>query len=44
MPLYEILEKHGFTNYKLFRRLFNKYFNNTPMNIRRRVKNKKNAH
>ena len=29
-----ILERHGFTNYKLFRRLFYKYFEATPTQIR----------
>ena len=29
-----ILERHGFTNYKLFRRLFYKYFEATPTTVR----------
>lgn len=35
MPLYEILEKHGFTNYKLFRKLFHKKFGCTPGELRK---------
>ena len=30
----EILEKHGFTNYKLFRRMFAKHFSATPSKVR----------
>lgn len=31
-----ILERHGFTNYKLFRRLFREKFGCTPMELRKR--------
>ena len=31
----EILERHGFTNYKLFRHLFHSHFNATPSEIRK---------
>lgn len=37
-PLYEILERHGFVNYKLFRRMFWQYFGNTPLKIRKKLK------
>jgi len=37
-PLYEILENHGFTNYKLFRKIFRKKFGCTPGEIRSRRK------
>lgn len=37
-PLYEILERHGFFNYKLFRRMFWQYFGSTPMKLRRKLK------
>lgn len=33
-PVHEILERHGFTNYKLFRRMFRKHFGGTPSEIR----------
>lgn len=33
-PIYEILERHGFTNYKLFRRMFYEHFNATPIQVR----------
>ncbi len=33
-PIGRILEKHGFTNYKIFRRMFNEHFGTTPMKIR----------
>lgn len=33
-PIYKILEKHGFTNYKMFRRMFHERFGDTPMKIR----------
>lgn len=39
LHLYEILERHGFSNYKLFRKLFKKHFMYTPMNIRKQMKN-----
>lgn len=32
-----ILEEHGFTNYKLFIRLFKNHFNDTPLNIRKKL-------
>lgn len=37
-PIYEILERHGFTNYKLFRRMFHEHFGDTPLKIRKRIK------
>lgn len=30
----QILERHGFTNYKLFRRMFHEHFGDTPSHIR----------
>lgn len=33
-PVYKILEKHGFTNYKMFRRMFHERFGDTPLKIR----------
>lgn len=36
--LQHILERHGFTNYKLFRRMFFEHFYATPSQIRKRVK------
>ena len=33
-PIHEILERHGFTNYKLFRRMFREHFQATPIQIR----------
>lgn len=35
--LQNILERHGFTNYKLFRRVFFEHFNATPSQIRKRL-------
>lgn len=32
-----ILERHGFTNYKLFRRMFAKYFSATPSKVRKGI-------
>ena len=32
--LQQILERHGFTNYKLFRRMFQEHFHGTPSQIR----------
>lgn len=32
----EILERHGFTNYKLFMRMFKEKFGDTPINIRKK--------
>lgn len=37
-PLHTILERHGFTNYKLFRRVFYEHFGDTPMKIRKKNK------
>lgn len=37
-PIHMILEKHGFTNYKLFRRMFSEQFHATPSQIRRQAK------
>ncbi len=34
LPLYQILERHGFKNYKLFRKLFYKRFQCTPGEMR----------
>ena len=36
-PIYQILEKHGFTNYKVFRRMFAERFHDTPSHIRRNM-------
>lgn len=36
-PIYQILEKHGFTNYKVFRRMFAERFHDTPSRIRRNM-------
>lgn len=35
LPLYELLEKHGFTNYRTFRRMFAQRFGCTPRELRR---------
>lgn len=35
-PVHEILERHGFSNYKLFRRMFSEHFGDTPSGIRKR--------
>ena len=35
--LQHILERHGFTNYKLFRRVFYEHFETTPSKIRRKA-------
>ena len=32
-----ILDRHGFNNYKLFRRMFKNHFNDTPMGIRKKL-------
>lgn len=32
-----ILERHGFNNYKLFRRMFKEHFNDTPMGMRKKL-------
>ena len=34
-PVHVILERHGFTNYKLFRRMFLEHFGDTPTKIRK---------
>lgn len=34
-PVHVILERHGFTNYKLFRKMFLEHFGNTPTQIRK---------
>ena len=34
-PVHVILERHGFTNYKRFRRIFLEHFGNTPTQIRK---------
>lgn len=34
-PVYKLLEKHGFTNYKLFRRMFREQFHATPSQVRK---------
>lgn len=36
-PVNIILERHGFTNYKLFRRMFRENFGDTPTNIRKAI-------
>lgn len=36
--IHSILERHGFTNYKLFRRVFQEHFKGTPSDIRKRQK------
>ena len=38
-PVHVILERHGFTNYKLFRRMFQEHFGDTPTKIREKRKN-----
>jgi AraC-like DNA-binding protein len=35
IPLKELLERHGFTNYKLFRRMFYEQFHTTPGEYRK---------
>lgn len=37
-PIMEILDKHGFTNYKLFSKMFKEVYGDTPREIRRRAK------
>lgn len=34
-PVSRILDRHGFTNYKLFRRVFYEHFGDTPLHIRK---------
>ena len=36
-PVHVILERHGFTNYKLFRRIFQEHFGCTPTKVRENV-------
>lgn len=36
----DILERHGFSNYKLFRRIFNEHFEATPTEIRKQRRKK----
>lgn len=36
-PIMEIVEKHGFTNYKLFDRMFKETYGTTPRELRRRI-------
>ena len=38
-PVHVILERHGFTNYKLFRRMFLERFGDTPTKIRKQREN-----
>ena len=33
----DILERHGFTNYKLFRKMFNEHFHTTPTELRKQA-------
>ena len=37
-PVMEILNRHGFTNYKLFSRMFKELYGDTPREIRRRAR------
>ncbi len=37
-PIMEILDTHGFTNYKLFSKLFKELYGETPREVRRRAK------
>ena len=37
LPVKTILEKHGFTNYKLFRKMFNETFGCTPVSYRKKL-------
>lgn len=38
-PIHMILERHGFTNYKLFRRMFYEHFGDTPSRVRGNMAN-----
>ena len=40
-PVHIILERHGFTNYKLFRRMFQEHFGCTPTKVRKNTQNAK---
>lgn len=42
LPLKDILEKHGFSNYKLFRKMFSEDFHMTPMEYRKLYKTSPN--
>ena len=37
-PVLEILDKHGFSNYKLFSRMFKEVYGDTPREIRKRAR------
>ena len=37
-PVHVILERHGFTNYKLFRRMFQEHFGCTPKKVRENMR------
>lgn len=40
-PLYQLLEMHGFKNYKVFRRMFQEHFHTTPGALRKELRNQK---
>lgn len=40
-PLYQLLELHGFQNYKVFRRMFYDKFGDTPGNVRKKMSSQK---
>ncbi len=37
-PVHVTLERHGFTNYKLFRRMFQEHFGCTPTKVRENMR------
>ena len=37
-PVHVILERHGFNNYKLFRRMFQEHFGCTPKKVRENMR------
>lgn len=37
-PIHNILERHGFTNYKLFRKIFYEHFHHTPSSLRKSLR------
>ena len=37
-PVHVILERHGFNNYKLFRRMFQEHFGCTPTKVRENMR------
>ena len=37
-PLYQLLEIHGFKNYRVFRRMFHEHFHTTPGALRKELK------